>query len=178
MTPLIKNLFDSRTKSFFDSDISLLGVLPETWNNSFIFPTYSNCKNIVETISFILINQPGIATVTPILKCKCDNLSFLVSSRPFPRLSRLHVEVRMMGQFGFSEGIPWLRHSDRTFCFLCKQDVESVTHFFLDCSYFKQNFLSLWRNLKLKITVSSQADGGNVCQFIANLDRHHKVLCF
>ena len=49
-------------------------------------------------------------------------------------------------------------------------------HFFLDCSYFKQNFLSLWRNLKLKITVFSQADGVSICRFIDNLDRHHKVL--
>ena len=62
MTPLIKNLFDSRTKSFFDSDISSLGVLPsiaespekfdlfyyfETWYNHSIFPTYPNWKNIV-----------------------------------------------------------------------------------------------------------------------------------
>ena len=62
------------------------------------------------------------------------------------------------------------------FAFVCKQDVESVTHFLLDCSYFKQNFLSLWRNLKIKITVSNQADGVNICQFIENLDRHHKVL--
>ena len=57
MTPLIKDLFDSRTKSFFDSDISSLGVLPsiaeslekfdlfyyfETWYNNSIFPTYTN----------------------------------------------------------------------------------------------------------------------------------------
>ena len=54
--------------------------------------------------------------------------------------------------------------------------LKSVTHFLLDCSYFKQNFLSLWRNLKLKITVSNQADGVNLCQFIDHLDRHHKVL--
>ena len=62
MTPLIKNLFDSRTKSFFNSDISSLGVLPsiaqslqksdlfyhfETWYNNSIFPTYPNWKNIV-----------------------------------------------------------------------------------------------------------------------------------
>ena len=62
MTPLIKNLFDSRTKSFFDSDISSLGVLPsiaeslekfdlfyyfETWYNNCIFSTYLNWKNIV-----------------------------------------------------------------------------------------------------------------------------------
>ena len=57
MTPLIKDLFDIRTKSFFDSDISSLGTLPsiaeslekfdlfyyfETWYNNSIFPTYTN----------------------------------------------------------------------------------------------------------------------------------------
>ena len=81
-----------------------------------------------------------------------------------------------MGQFSLSCGILWLRDSDGAFCFVCKQDVEIVTHFLLDCSYFKQNFLSLWRNLKIKITVSNQADRVNICQFIDNLDRHQKVL--
>ena len=81
-----------------------------------------------------------------------------------------------MGKFGLSGGIPWLGDSDGAFCFVCKQDVESVTHFLLDCSYFKQNFLSLWRNLKIKITVFNQADGVNIRQLIDNLDRHHKVL--
>ena len=81
-----------------------------------------------------------------------------------------------MGQFGLRGGISWLRDSDGAFCFVCKQDVERVTHFLLGCSYFKQNFLSLWRNLKLKITVSDQADREKICQFIDNLDRHHKVL--
>ena len=95
----------------------------------------------------------------------------------FPYLvSRLHVQVRLMGQFGLSGSIPWLCNSDEAFCFVCKQDVESVTHFLFDCSYFKQNFLSLRKNLKIKITVSTQADGVNICQFIDNLDRHHKVL--
>ena len=37
-------------------------------------------------------------------------------------------------------------------------------------------FSLFWRNLKLKIPVSNQADGVNICQFIDNLDRHHKVL--
>ena len=81
-----------------------------------------------------------------------------------------------MGQFGLSGAIPWLRDSDEAFCFVCKQDVESVTHFLLGCSYFKQNFLFLWRNLKIKITVSSQADGVDICQFIDNLDRYRKAL--
>ena len=61
MTPLIKNLFDSGTKSFFDSDHkaiwspiiaeSLKKFDPfyyfETWYNNSIFPTYPNWKNIV-----------------------------------------------------------------------------------------------------------------------------------
>ena len=81
-----------------------------------------------------------------------------------------------MGQFGLSSGIPWLRDSDGAFCFLCKQDIESVTYFFLDCSYFKQNFLSLCRVLKLNIIVPNQTDGVNMCRFIDNLGRHHKVL--
>ena len=72
---------------------------------------------------------------------KCTQLS---------TLDRQHVQVRLMSQFGSSGCIQWLRDSDGEFCFACKQDVESVTHFLLDCSYFKQNFLSLWRNLKLK----------------------------
>ena len=84
----------------------------------------------------------------------------------FPDLvSRLHVQVRLMGHIGLSGGIPWLRDSDETFCFVCKQDVESVIHFLVDCSYFKQNFLSFCRNLKIKITVSNQADEVNICQF-------------
>ena len=29
---------------------------------------------------------------------------------------------------------------------------------------------------KIKITVSNEADGVNICQFIDNLDRHHKVV--
>ena len=56
------------------------------------------------------------------------------------------------------------------FALSSKQDVESVTHFLFDCSYFKLIFLSLWRNLKIKITLSNQADGVNIFQFTDNLD--------
>ena len=109
-----------------------------------------------------------LANVTPFY--------FLPPADHFPDLlSRLHVKVRLTGQFGLSGGKPWLRALDGAFCFVCEQDVESVTHFLLDCSDFKQNFPFLWRNLKLKITVSNQADGGNICQLIDNLNCHHQV---
>ena len=63
MSPAVKSLFDSRTKSFFDSDITSLGVLPsiaealhkyelfhyfKNWHNNSIFPIYSSWKNIVQ----------------------------------------------------------------------------------------------------------------------------------
>ena len=34
-----------------------------------------------------------------------------------------------------------------------------MTHFLLDCSYFKNNFDSVWNKLKLKIAQSNQTDG-------------------
>ena len=66
-----------------------------------------------------------------------------------------------MDNFGLSGGIPWLHYLDGTFCLI------------FGCSFLKQNFLSLWRNLKLKITVPIRADGVNICWFIDNFDRHH-----
>ena len=62
MSPAVKSLFDSRTKSFFNSDIPSLGVLPsiaevlhkyelfdyfENWHDSSTFPTYTRRKKIV-----------------------------------------------------------------------------------------------------------------------------------
>ena len=62
MSPAVKSFFDSRTKSFFDSDITSLGVLPgiaealhkydlfhcfENWHNSSTFPIHSASKKIV-----------------------------------------------------------------------------------------------------------------------------------
>ena len=59
ISPAVKSLFDSRTKSFFNSDITSLGVLPsiaellhkyelfdyfESWHDSSTFPTYTRWK--------------------------------------------------------------------------------------------------------------------------------------
>ena len=62
MSPAVKSLFEGRTKSFFDSDITSLGVLPSiaealhkyelfdylgNWHDSSTFPTYTRWKKIV-----------------------------------------------------------------------------------------------------------------------------------
>ena len=46
----------------------------------------------------------------------------------------------VQGCFGFNGGVPWLRDSDGPICFICKQRVDDKSHFFLDCSTFKDNF--------------------------------------
>ena len=51
-----------------------------------------------------------------------------------------------------------------------------MTHFLLDCSYFRNNFDSLWNKLKLKIAQSNKSEEVYICNFITNLDRHNKVL--
>ena len=51
-----------------------------------------------------------------------------------------------------------------------------MTHLLLDCSYFRNNFDSLWNKLKRKIAQSNQTDGVYICNFITNLDRNNKVL--
>ena len=40
----------------------------------------------------------------------------------FPDLvSRLHVQVRLMGNFGLEGSIPWLQNTDGVICFICKK---------------------------------------------------------
>ena len=77
----------------------------------------------------------------------------------FPDLvSRMHVQVRLMGNLGLNGSLPWLQNTDGAICFICKEDIESVTHFFLDYSYFRNIFESLGDKLKIKIARSNPID--------------------
>ena len=98
---------------------------------------------------------------------------FWSQAKQFPDLvSRLHVQVGLMGNFGLNGSSPWLQNTDDAICFICKEDIESVTHFFLDCSYFRNNFESLWDKLKIKIARSNPIDGAY------RRIRHVKFLAF
>ena len=60
-------------------------------------------------------------------------------------------------------------------CFLCKVDVETVSHFLPECPNFREHFDSLWANLNVKVS-KFNIDGRQISQFIAKLDRHQKSL--
>ena len=91
-------------------------------------------------------------------------------------LSRLHVQIRLMGNFGFSAELPWASKADDALCFICKESNDNLYHFLFDCPYFRDNFDSLWSNLVIKATNCNSADGSHVSSFLTNLDQHNKAL--
>ena len=91
-------------------------------------------------------------------------------------VSRLHIQTRLMGNFGLNGGIPWLCNIDCAICFLFKVDIETVSHFLLDCPNFREHFDALWVNLTVKVTKFNDIDGRQVSEFITKLDRHQKAL--
>ena len=91
-------------------------------------------------------------------------------------VSRLHIQVRIMGNFSFSRGVPWLSHTQGALCFICKENVENVSHFLHDCTEFRQNFDSIWLNLKQKVISANPIDGLQIFDFISHLYRQQKTL--
>ena len=62
-------------------------------------------------------------------------------------------------------------------CLICKEgQADDVTHFLLDCPFFKENVDSIWLNIKARITETNPLDGTQICNFISNLDGVSKVL--
>ena len=81
-----------------------------------------------------------------------------------------------MGSLGLNGRIPWLRNTEGTLCFICKQDNETLSHFLFVCTSFRRHFDSLWANLISKINNSNPTDGAPMSHFIMNLNQHHKTL--
>ena len=198
MSPAVKSLFDSRTKSFFDSDITSLCALPsivealhkyelfhyfENWHNSSTFPIYSSWEKIVqdkicdfEGRASFCESHPNMRVVQSCLGNVSPFRFWSLANQFRDLVSRMHVQVMLMGNFGLNSSLPWLQNTDCAICFICKEDIESVTHFFLDCSYFRNNFESLWDKLTVKIATSNPIDGAYICNFIKNLDKNNRVL--
>ena len=91
-------------------------------------------------------------------------------------VSCLHIQTRLMGNFGLNGGIPWIRNTDGAICFLCKVDIGTVSHFLLDCPNFREHVDFLWANLIVKVTKFNYIDGRQISEFIVKLDRHQKAL--
>ena len=89
-------------------------------------------------------------------------------------VSRLHTQVRLMCNLCLNGGIPWLFKTESSLCFICKENTKTVFHHFIECLPFRDNYNSLWSNLKTKIINVNQTDGFMMSDFITNLDPHKK----
>ena len=87
----------------------------------------------------------------------------------------MHTQVRLMGNFGFNGSVSWLKDTQGTLWFICNKDIENLDHFLLDCPQFKEDFDSIWRNLKLKIIRSNPTDSIQIANFIKKLDCQHAI---
>ena len=89
-------------------------------------------------------------------------------------VSHLHTQVRLMGNLCLDGGIPWLFKTEGSLCFVCKENTEVVYHHFIECPPFRDNYNSLWSNLKTKIINFNLTDV--MSDFKTDLDLHKKVL--
>ena len=85
-------------------------------------------------------SHPNMRVVQSCLK-DVSHFRFWSLPNQFPDLvSRINVQVRLMGNFGLNGSLPWLQNTDGAICFICKEDIESVTHFSSRLLLFQKQF--------------------------------------
>ena len=149
------------------------------------FPTYTNWKTIMKTKilkrkvdswylfcihhSSIRVAQACLENISPDQFWSIANL--------YPEIVRhLHVQIRLMGNFGINGGVPWLTNTDGELCLFRKESTEDVSHFLLDCPNFRGNREFLWSSLSQKVIACNPSDGTQISHFFRSLDRQQKIL--
>ena len=130
MAPVVRKLFDNRAKSFFDTSVDPLGVLPsicdalrkyglfsyfDQWFIDSSFPTYVTSKTIVyrkvrefeaNAWDTFITDHPDLYIAQACLE-NTSPRKFWSISEQFPDLvCCLHTQVRLMGSLGLNGGIP------------------------------------------------------------------------
>ena len=59
-------------------------------------------------------------------------------------------------------------------CFICKTREDNVGHFLLECRAFRDDFESIWSNLRQKIISTNPVDRVQISDFISNFDNCRK----
>ena len=183
MAPVVRNLFQIRSQSYFDANIVSLGVLPsicealhkyglfsyfDSWFSDSVFLMYSQWKSIVKTKirkfevnkwkNFVIV-YPSYKLAETCLDLVSPQMFWSISDQYPDLVTCLHVQIRLMGNFGFSACVHWTIKADESLCFVCK---EAKDDFLFDCAYFRKNFDSLWSNLDVKASNSSPTDGSQI----------------
>ena len=201
MTPAVRELFEIRANSYFDTNIVSLGVLSsicealdkydlfndfDSWYHDSSLGTYASWKTTVKRKiwefegnswnSFVL-DHPNLSLAQACLATMSPHMFWSISDQYPGLVYRLHVQIRLMGNFALNGGIPWVTNTDDSLCFVYKRDTETLGHFLFDCHDFREHFDSLWSDLCLKVAAASNPlDGGHIVGFLMSPDRHHKAM--
>ena len=200
MAPVARILFDTRAESFFDTSIDSLGVPPsicealkkyghfsyfDQWFIDSSFPTYFKWKTIVyckirefeaNARDTITTDHPDLYVAQACLEKTSPSKLWSISEQLPDLVCCLHTQVRLMGNLGLNGRIPWLRNTEGTLCFICKQENDTLGHFLFVCTSFRRHSDSLWANLITKINKCNPTDGDHMLHCIMNLNQHHKTL--
>ena len=157
----------------------------ESWFSDSTCPTYLIWKTIVIRKSHefeekawndFVFGYPNMQIAQACLENASLHKFWSISEQHPDLVSHLHTQTRLMGNFGLNGGIPSLCNTDGAIYFLCKVDIEPLSHFLLDFPNFREHFDSLWANLTVKGKNFNEFDGRQISEFIAKLDWHQKVL--
>ena len=140
MAPSLRNLLRSRTESLFDKDVKSIGILPsicealnkydlfnyfEIWFNSSTFPMYGNWKSIfknklrdLESRLWLEIcsGHPNMHVAKVCLENVSPSKFWSLADLYRDLVSRLHTQVRFMGNLCLNGGIPWLFKTEGSLC--------------------------------------------------------------
>ena len=142
--PVVRSLFESRTQSYFYTNTALKGALPsiceilhkydlfsylESWFSDSTFPTYLTWKTTVmrkihefeeKAWNDFVYGHPNMQIAQTCLENVSPHKFWSISEQHPDLMSCLHIQTRLMGNFGLNGGIPWLSNTDGAICFLCK----------------------------------------------------------
>ena len=160
MAPSLRNLLRSRSESLLDKDVKPIGILLsicealnkydlfnyfEIWFNSSTFPTYGNWKSIVKNKVRDLESRlwlefcsghPNMHVAQACLKNVSPSKFWSLADLYPDLVSRLHTQVRLMGNLCLNGGIPWLFKTEGSLCFICEKTQKRYITTLLNVSLF------------------------------------------
>ena len=164
LTPVICKLFKIRANSYFDTNIVLLGVLPSicealhkydlfshfhSWYHDSSLQTYASWKTAVKhkiwefgenSWNSFILDHPNLSLAQACLATVSPHMFWSISDQYPDLVCCLHVQIRLMGNFGLNWEIPWITNTDGALLFVCKRDTEMLGHFLFDCPDFREHF--------------------------------------
>ena len=199
VAPVVRNMFQIRSQCFFDPNIVSLGVLPsicealhkyELFNyfeSNSVFPSYAQWKAIVRSKIKVLKKMRGVLLFSSTPSCvfafakSCLELVppkkvWSISSYYSDLVCRLHVQTRLVGNFGLNTSIPWATTSDSSIASSAKKVKRLYIIFFSVVRVFGSIFDHIWSSLTTKVKHSNPTDGSHMSDFLVNLEQHQKAL--